>query len=117
MLWKTTEIVALLDGPRFRIDTGSQGGDVDTTQILMRLKDAEGEYPETLFISGFTVEAGAWVTKPDEWDVDMVEVSDGMDSRGGLNSSDPDFCVMYAHAVSKLRLAGFDVVPCLKDYF
>jgi len=47
----------------------------------------------------------------------MVEVSDGKDSSGGLNSPDTEFCAMYAHAVSKLRQAGFIVVPCMKDYF
>jgi hypothetical protein len=116
MRWKTDEVVALLEDPRYKITTTNPGGDVDTTKILMLLKDAEGDYPETLFISGFVTGMG-WVTNPDDWDVEMVEVSDGKDSSGGLNSPDTEFCAMYAHAVSKLRQAGFIVVPCMKDYF
>lgn len=47
----------------------------------------------------------------------MVAVTDGLDSRGGLNSSDQDVCIAYALITCALRQAGFDVVNTIKDYF
>jgi hypothetical protein len=50
--------------------------------------------------------------------VEMVELTDGQDSRGGLNSDDPIIIQAYADAYKCLKVdCGFVVVPSLRACF
>jgi len=50
-------------------------------------------------------------------EIEMVEVTDGRDSRGGFNSDGENIYVGYGLAVMALRRAAFGVVPNMEDYF
>jgi len=109
MRWVTDKIVKLLREPPVRISTVGAGGDYDTNNIVLSIN------AETLFVCGFTTKTA--IVNENDCDVEYVEVSDGQDSRGGLNSRNKSFCVLYANVVSKLRKEGFEVVPNMEDYF
>jgi len=47
----------------------------------------------------------------------VIRVGTTSYSRGGLNSANSFVCHMYAEIVSRLRQAGFDVVPSMDNYF
>ena len=123
MRWNTAAMVKLLSDSRWDIEVMEPGGDVDTEGLLLRAQGAgkaehlEGEPDERIFltISGFKVEGD--VTEAGDAEIDMVEVSDGMTSDGGLNTSDPATCRMYAEVVILLRGASFEVVPSMDAYF
>ena len=121
MRWKTPEvkdiIEAALAAEEFKavpvVKSNEIGGDHDTEGLRVNWGD------ERLWICGFhctntNYDSG---NKPEDMEIEMVEVSDGKDSRGGLNSSDPDVCKGYGVICGALRQAGFSVCPCMKDYF
>ncbi len=112
MNWKTKKVGGLLCTLGYKVETFPPGGDHDTTLITMKCPSAPDE---TLYIRGFHAEN--LMGDPDDAEIEMVEVEDGGDSRGGLNSSNTDFCVMYGRAVALLRQSGYDVVPSMDDYF
>jgi hypothetical protein len=90
------------------------GGDHDTEGVQIVWGDGNA-----LWICGFhctntNFDPG---NSPEDMEIEMVEVSDGKDSRGGLNSSDPDVCKGYGVICGALRQFGFSVCPCMKDYF
>jgi hypothetical protein len=111
--WKTEEVVALLKDLPCRIETDVPGGDVDTDNII--LATGKKDYEECLYISGFVTEG--YIENPSDALVDMVEVEDGQDSRGGLHSDDPALGKLYAEVLIRLKRAGFRVVPKMDDYF
>lgn len=114
MNWNTEKVSALLNTLAYkaRYEKKTPGGDYDTSVITMKCPSAPGE---TLFIRGFRHSKA--LEDPDNAEIEMVEVEDGGDSRGGLNSSSTDFCVMYAKTVALLRQNGYNVVPSMDDYF
>ena len=111
MKWNTEEIVKLLTHPDWKISTTEPGGDVDTTNLIVDTGN------DRLFICGFSTGDYNVSETPYNAEIEMIEVSDGRDSRGGLNSSDEATCIAYGIICSRLRKAGFSVVPRLKDYF
>lgn len=96
---------------------GQAGGDHDTVQIILRPEGtrADGRPHDSITVVGFTLDD----IGPDKrrCPVDMVEVKDGLDSRGGLRSAQLRTCLLYGRVCSVLRRRGFDVVPQLRDYF
>lgn len=108
---KTADIVTLLSDPKWDIETGPPGGDYDTTVLVLVPTGAE----DGLFIRGFTIDRNNFDC--DDWAGKLVEVRDGLDSRGGLNSSDRDLGHAYAEVCVRLRQAGFEVVPNMDAYF
>lgn len=109
--WKTPEVMKLLEGLDARMEVEGQGGDVDTETIRLTPK-AGGD---SVCVCGFSTN---WdITSPADTKIEMVEVNDHQDSRGGLNSDNEDTCVLYGKIVARLRKAGYSVVPRLKDYF
>lgn len=112
MKWNTKTVSIVLASLGYELETSPPGGDYDTTIIGMTCHEAPDE---TLYIRGFY--PGKLVTDPDDAEIEMIEVSDGGDSRGGLNSSNTEFCTMYGKAVSALRQIGYNVVPTMDDYF
>jgi hypothetical protein len=108
---KTEEVVTLLSDPKWGIETDSPGGDYDTTNLILTPRNSE----ESLFICGFSPNRNN--PDKDDWANKLVEVGDGQDSRGGLNSSDASLAHAYAEVCTRLRKAGFEVVPKMDVYF
>ena len=113
MRWNTTERKQHLEAIRgvAAVEVTLPGGDVDTEALVVHPKDGG----DRLWVRGFITSFSE--LDPKDAEVEMIEVSDGMDSRGGLNSSHPVTCEVYGRIVSALRMLGFTVVPQLKDYF
>jgi hypothetical protein len=121
MQWNTQQVKTLIEEALAdlktkpeRIMVGECGGDYDSEGIQIDF----GNY-EFLNVCGFhtghtNMENG---NSPSDMEVEMVEVSDGQDSRGGLNSDHEPLCIAYGIVCSTLRKHGFSVVPQLKDYF
>lgn len=114
MKWITNDMVKLLSGIQgiSSVEVHPQGGDVDTSNLILNIKNGQGEQ---LFICGFNIDD--YITTPDDVEIEMIEVSDGLDGRGGLSSDIDEVCVAYGRVTGALRRAGFQVVECLKDYF
>jgi hypothetical protein len=93
------------------------GGDHDTFQITLQplALRADGSPHDHVTVTGFTLEPIG--PRKDQVPVDMVEVQDGLNSRGGLSSSHLRTCLLYGRVCSILRRRGFEVVPQLRDYF
>lgn len=91
-------------------------GDHDTVQISLFPLGVrkDGTSYDHVTVTGFTLEP---IKRRDRVKVDMVEVSDGLDSRGGLSSSHLRTCLLYGRVCSVLRRRGFEVVPQLREFF
>jgi hypothetical protein len=113
MKWITDEIVRRLDtipGNKV-INVGYQGGDYDTREIAIGIPPLDFE--KVIFIRGFHTTNE--ISNPDNCEIEMVEVQDGMDSSGGLRSNNPELIKLYAEV--RLRLTDFIVVDKMDDYF
>jgi len=115
--WKTKEIKNLIDDATKSLSAVNSviitdtAGDVDTEGIVVKIDE------DTLWIRGFSLEADTLKLDPSDMDIEAIEVTDGKDSRGGLNSAHLNTAIVYAHIVSMLRKNGFAVVPTMSDYF
>lgn len=107
--WKTSEILKLLKFSGVTVSVEPPGGDVDTEGVIL------GVSGERLYVRGFATRTS--IKNPADTPIEMVEVSDGGDSRGGLNSDDPKVCSLYGKVCSKLRKKGYNVVPSMDEYF
>lgn len=87
--WKTGELITALQPLGFPIQNTGAGGDYDTDELYVEIP-GKGAF----HISGFTPET-AMVDTSDAI-VDVITLGDGTDSRGGLNSNDPDMVMAYA---------------------
>jgi len=115
LIEKALEIAAFKDCVAVRVN--DIGGDHDTECIQVTW--GKPEKRDSLFICGFhctntNYDEG---NSPEDMEIEMVEMTDGKDSRGGLNSSDPNLCMGYGIIMAALRQAGFSVCPQMKDYF
>jgi hypothetical protein len=119
--WKTPEVKDIIEKAlaaegfktSLKITVNESGGDHDSDGILVKWEN------DSLYICGFHCTKTSYDpgNTPEDMEIEMIEVSDGKDSRGGLNSADPDVCKGYGVICGALRLAGFSVCPCMKDYF
>ncbi len=115
--WVTADVVSLLSSiptdkiGKVSIQTTSQGGDVDSTNLLVTSSASQGRF----HICGFTTNGD--ITMPDDCQVEMVEVTDGKDSRGGVNSRHEPTVLLHTRICAALEAAGFSVVDSLKAYF
>lgn len=112
-IWNTEAIVSTLKGvPRItKVKNEGQGGDVDTDNLVCHIEGTR----EKLFIKGFVIEGS--IDTPSNCAISAIEVTDGLDSMGGLMSSNETTAVVYGIICARLRRLGFHVVPRLKDYF
>jgi hypothetical protein len=69
---------------------------------------------EAIFMFGFCVKREP---KPTDDEVEMVEMADGTDSRGGLQSSCPKLGHLFVDIKVMMKRMGFEVVDQMKDYF
>jgi hypothetical protein len=117
--WITSDIVQLLTSiPNVQnVIVSPPGGDVDTENLVVQFYDGKVGDPnaDDLHVCGFITESH--VKTPADTYIDMIEVSDGLDSRGGLNSGNVTTCAAYGMIVARLRQADFKVVASLRDYF
>ena len=113
--WNTDAIIKLLTDARWNLEVTGAGGDCDTECIILRI-DGYKVADDMLYISGFTTDCKG-IPNTKDCEIESIEVSDGKDSQGGLNSSDENLGVAYGVVCSRLRKAGFSVVSCMKDYF
>lgn len=114
--WKTSVVADAIRAalPQHNVATRSYpGGDHDTLPVQVQI----GE--EHFHIAGFDVEDV--LADPDSALVEIIEVSDGQDSRGGLNSRNPAMIRAYAEIRIALEalIAGTDsyIVNSGDDYF
>jgi hypothetical protein len=111
--WNTDEIKELIReiAPGVRIHNSGPGGDVDTDNLVIYFNGIPGR----LHLCGFITDGD--ISNSSDTDVEMIELTDGCDSRGGLSSDNEKLGACYLKIRSELRKKGFQVVPCLKDYF
>lgn len=96
--WKTAELVKAfkaLPGIK-KVEAGSPGGDYDTTNI----------YVDGVHVSGYPSTEDCCTT-PDDAQCQWIEITDGGDSRGGLNSKNPK--VVNAYCELRKFFSGKDV--------
>lgn len=115
--WNTDTILEKLrdglDTKDIHIQKQEAGGDVDTDNIIVTMEN----HGDQLFICGFICE-GYLDDNRSDVDVDMVEMSCGKDSRGGITGVfESDTIQAYADAMKVLKKIGFDVVPTMDGYF
>lgn len=115
--WISSDMVKFLSAiPGIaRVEVHPQGGDVDTSKLLVYVTNGQSVCEDRLHISGFTVEGE--ITDPDDTEIEMIEVTDGNQSDTGLCSDEEEVCVAYGRITSRLRNAGFDVVESMNAYF
>lgn len=92
--WETQKIVDALKPLGFPITVGPPGGDFDTSNIFVKV--GKGAYGGGFHIAGYTPDQALTNQDWDSWHVDAIELSDGMDSSGGLTSNDPAMIKAYA---------------------
>jgi len=111
--WVGKDIAKLLKGPDLTVILESEpGGDFDTCPITVGVNGTD----DNLFVSGF-ITGDEVISDWYDVDVEMVELSDGLDSRGGLNSRNPKTIQAYADIRIKLAKEGFEIVDKMEDYF
>lgn len=111
--WNTEKMVKLFESPEVIVERDFEpGGDYDTCPVFVKPRNSE----DCIFISGF-VTGDDPISDINDVDIEMVEVSDGLDSRGGLNSNNPYTIQAYADVRKKLASKGFSVVNKMDDYF
>jgi hypothetical protein len=111
--WHSPTIVSalkLIPGVKGIRNTG-QGGDVDSDNLTVSIKGATDQ----LFISGFV--QGGEISTPNVCEVDFIELTDGLDYRGGLNSTDARVADVYIAVRQYFVNSGAFVVPTHKAYF
>jgi hypothetical protein len=112
--WNTDKVVNMLKKSDRDVYVDEPGGDYDTSVVIIHPKQSN-EY-ENLYIRGFITGDDA-ISDWNDVNVEMVEISDGQDSSGGLNSKDPLLIQAYADARIKLAGMGFNIVNSMDEYF
>lgn len=89
--WKTSDITALIQKacPNVRVVVGPPGGDYDTQTITVVVKKDRNH----LFLKGWTPHIE--MKNPADVEVSALTLSDGLDSRGGLTTNDPEMVAAY----------------------
>lgn len=116
MRWVTADIVtAIKQLPGIRdVTVQDPGGDVDTEGLYIEVDGTE----TCFWVCGFDPETDVYPGRnPSLCDVPMAELTDGCDSRGGLNSDDEAAALAYVRIRKYLTRRGLEVVRSLKEYF
>ena len=108
--WKTPEIMEkLISIPGASILKSPCGGDVDTSEVIVKRKGY------AVHVAGFVTQGD--IVDPDDADVEMVEITDGKDSRGGCNVTTADGMKLYSEVKIIITEAGFLTVDSMDEYF
>lgn len=100
-----------------RVRVLDAGGDVDTRRVWVKVATTGNAIHICGFSTGNECLSERFGQNPDNCEVEMVEVTDGKDSRGGWVSGLADDGAVYVAIVTWLQQQGHHVVPRLKDYF
>lgn len=111
--WNTQEICKLLEKDNYKISVSPSGGDVDTENILIEIDNCE----DCLHIRGFNTDDYKTALNGKDTYIEMIELTDGLNSNGGLNSKEKGVVFAYADVYYKLISNGFTVVKSLDNYF
>lgn len=108
--WKTSDMIAALQAacPGKTVHNTGPGGDYDTDELVIEFHVEDGSI-WGIYVSGFT--PGDVMTNPSDTHVTHITLGDGMDSRGGLTTNNPDMVDAYCavrKALAKM-LQGTDV--------
>ena len=96
-----------------QVEVNGPGGDVDTDNIMLTVDGSD----DNIFIAGFEVQNDRELPNKSDVDVDMVELTDGKCSSGGLNSDDFRTAQAFIHVRQYFVVNGAQVVDRMKDYF
>lgn len=114
--WNSSAIIKALeqlDGV-VKVKNLGQGGDVDTDNLEIVVNKS----PDSLYVCGFVhSQPESIILTPSDSPVELIELTDGKDSRGGLHSGNKNTAAVYGAVHSWFIQQGFEVVPQLKDYF
>jgi len=113
-IWNTEKVIKELSAkcPHVtKIINDGQGGDYDTDNIVIKVKGTK----DSLFICGFT--PNIQCTTPDNAEVEIVAVTDGLDSRGGLNSNNENLALTFVQVRSYFEKKGFTTANTIDEYF
>lgn len=93
--WKTNEVVKVIKGfPHVKsVKATYPGGDYDTTQVVVEVEGSS----DRLFITGF-YSTEECINDPNDSPIEWVVITDGKDSRGGVQSIDEAVYSVYCHA-------------------
>ena len=113
MRWNSRNVAADLEKINLvtAVHIQEPGGDVDTDNILVEVRGCE----DLLFVCGFDVENDT--VNQSDCDCEFIQLTDGQDSRGGLNSDEENLGLVYLKIRKYFRDLGFDVVNTMDDYF
>jgi hypothetical protein len=112
--WNTETIIADLKKiPGVKnVESQGQGGSYDTDNLLIDIKGSG----DNLFICGFDPDSDDGI-QPDNVEVPFVELTDGLDSRGGLQSHNKKTSLLYLKVREYFHNRDFEVVNSIKAYF
>lgn len=97
-----------------QVEVTPPGGDVDSENLILSVNGST----DRLFIRGFhTTDYDIWQKDTSNVEVEMVELQDGQDCTGGLNSDDANVGLAYIKARQILVDDGAFVVNTLDPYF
>ena len=111
--WNTDKIAKDLSELQLvsSVVNGGKGGDIDTDTLVIEVEGTE----DRLFVCGFNVED--YEVPRTDVDVELIQLTDGEDSRGGLNSRNFSVAQVYIEVRQYFVDRGGSVVNSIKDYF
>lgn len=112
--WKTNDIIIDLSHIKEVdwVDERPPGGDVDTDNLAVHVDGS----PDSLWVCGFVVENDR-TCHSSNTKVDMIQITDGLDSRGGLNSKNPLTAQAYIAVRQYFVDRDAEVVDSMDPYF
>lgn len=115
--WKTDEIVAAIEKMLLveSVKTKPPGGDYDTTNLFITIEDGDA----SLYVAGYPsvqdcLERHEW---DDRENCEFVSITDGQDSRGGLNSRDDNVISVFYSLDKYFRKNHFCVIRHYNEIF
>jgi hypothetical protein len=112
--WNTEKIISELTKKISNIEkirNMGQGGDYDTDNLSVKIKGSK----DVLYLCGFTPKVRC--TTPENAEVEIIQITDGLDSRGGLNSNNENLAVAFVQIRKFFEKKGFSTANTIKEYF
>lgn len=113
--WDTNQLLfelAQLPGVK-SVVSSDPGGDYDTCRLIVSVK---GVRDYNFFISGYA-STEETIPNPVVADVRWVEITDGEDSRGGLNSTNKKVIRVYGELVEFFATRGAEIINHYDEIF
>lgn len=113
-IWNTEKIIKDLTA-KFpdikKINNNGQGGDYDTDTLVIKVNGTR----DSLFVCGFTPDVHC--DDPSNADVEIVAITDGLDSRGGLNSNSENLAKVFVQVRKYFETKKFETANSIDEYF